>query len=310
MAGAAIRAGEWRTGWMRCVTGGGTGWAVIALAAALVLTPVSVPAQTLSPESPSSQVVDPSVQALARDVQIEQVIAVMRDEGLESARTLRADMFPDAGERRWVAEAEEIYDATQMQDDFLQAFSAALSGNPDVGAMRDFIGGEFGQRVVGLELAARKALLDPAVEDAASVAWLQLQDDDSARVRQIERFVTVNDLMDSNVTGAMNANLAFYRGLMLAAPADAAMTEEDMLAAVAATQDQIAMETEDWLYPYLTLAYQPLGDDEMERYLEFCASDAGRALNRALFAAFAAMFDRISLDLGKAAGRRMQGSDI
>ena len=74
MAGAAIRAGEWRTGWMRCVTGGGTGWAVIALAAALVLTPVSVPAQTLSPESPSSQVVDPSVQALARDVQIEQVI--------------------------------------------------------------------------------------------------------------------------------------------------------------------------------------------------------------------------------------------
>lgn len=310
MAGAAIRAGERTTGWTRSVIGTGAPWAVIALAAALVLTPLTVVAETPAEKSQSAQVVNPSVLALARDVQIDRIIAVMREEGLDSARTLRADMFPDAGERRWLAEAETIYDPARMESDFLQAFSAALAENPAVSDMRDFMGGDFGQRVIGLELAARKALLDPAVEDAASVAWLELQEEDGARTRQIERFVAVNDLMDSNVTGAMNANLAFYRGLMVAAPAESAMTEADMLAAVAGTQDQIAMETEEWLYPYLTLAYQPLSDDEMERYLAFCASDAGRDLNRALFAAFAAMFDRISMDLGMAAGRRMQGSDI
>ncbi len=252
----------------------------------------------------------PGVLALAQAMQIDQIIDVMRDEGLDYAKTLQEDMFPGSGNSGWIAEVEDVYDADQMQQDFTSALSGALAGNPELAVMIDFMGGPFGDRVVGLELAARRALLDPAAEDIARVAWLRLEEQDGPRAQAIQRFVAVNDLMDSNVTGAMNSNIAFYRGLMAAAPADMAMTEADILASVADQHAQIAADTADWLYPYLTLAYQSLSDTELETYTDFSDSRPGRDLNRALFAAFAVMFDRLSFDLGVAAGRRMQGQDI
>jgi hypothetical protein len=253
---------------------------------------------------------DESVLALAEVMQIDQIIAVMREEGLDYAETLQADMFPGSGNRGWIAEVEGIYDADRMRQDFTGALTGSLAGNDGLLAMIGFMGGDFGNRVVGLELAARKALLDPASEDAARVAWLKLEDEDGPRARALQRFIKVNDLLDSNVTGAMNSNIAFYRGLMAAAPADMAMTEDDILSSVSDQQAQIAADTADWLYPYLTLAYQPLSDTELDSYIDFSDSAPGRDLNRALFAAFAVMFDRLSYDLGVAAGRRMQGQDI
>lgn len=283
----------------------------------LLAVPISAPfagAQVVTPQTAESSAIvaapDAGVLALAKAMQIDQIIDVMRDEGLDYAKTLQADMFPGAGNRGWIAEVEGIYDADRMQQEFTAALSASLAGNAGLAAMTEFMGGEFGHRVVGLELAARKALLDSASEDAARVAWLKLEEEDGPRARAVQRFIAVNDLMDSNVTGAMNSNIAFYRGLMAAAPADLAMTEADILASVSDQQAQIAADTADWLYPYLTLAYQPLSDAELDRYIDFSDSAPGRDMNRALFAAFAVMFDRLSYDLGVAAGRRMQGQDI
>lgn len=253
---------------------------------------------------------DAGVSALATAMQVDQIIAVMREEGLEYAKTLQADMFPGVGNSGWIAEVAGIYNADRMQQEFTAALSASLAGNARLDAMTRFMDGDFGNRVVGLELAARKALLDPAIEETAKVAWMKLEEEDGPRARAIQRFIAVNDLMDSNVTGAMNSNIAFYRGLMAAAPADMAMTEDDILSSVSDQQAQIAAETADWLHPYLTLAYHSLTDDELDRYIAFSESAPGRDLNRALFAAFAVMFDRLSYDLGVAAGRQMQGQDI
>lgn len=279
-----------------------------SLATAEPLTPPT--ADIIADTNTVAVLADAGVLALTEAMQIDKIIAVMRDEGLDYATTLQADMFPSAGNRGWIAEVEAIYDTDRMRQDFVGALSAGLAGNAGLKAMTGFMGGPFGDRVVGLELAARKALLDPAAEDAARVAWLKLEDEDGARARQLQRFVTVNDLLDSNVTGAMNSNIAFYRGLMAAAPVDMAMTEADILSSVSDQQAQIEADTSDWLYPYLTLAYQPLTAAELDDYIAFSDSVTGRDLNRALFAAFAVMFDRLSYDLGVAAGRRMQGQDI
>lgn len=290
----------------------------LALLLAMPLSVTFVWAETTSPQGAQTDAataaapapVDADVAALATAMQIDRIIDVMRQEGLDYARTLQDDMFPGAPNRGWIAEVEAIYDLDRMRQEFSVALSAALAGNPGLEAMTGFMGSAFGHRVIGLELAARKALLDPDAEDAARVAWLKLEDEDGTRARQIQRFVEVNDLIDSNVTGAMNSNIAFYRGLMAAAPADMTMTEEDILASVSEQQAQIEAETADWLYPYLTLAYQPLTDAELDDYLAFSESAPGQDMNRALFAAFAVMFDRLSHDLGLAAGRRMQGQDI
>lgn len=261
-------------------------------------------------ETPATVATDPAVARLAETMQLDRVLDVMRAEGLDYAETLAEDMFPGRGGPSWQAEVGKIYDQTRMQSEFLTAFSVALAGDPALPEAQVFITSDLGQKVISLEIAAREAMLDEAAEDAARVSWLEIEEAGQKRLRLIEEFAQVNDLMESNVTGAMNANLAFYRGLMKSAPAGMAMAEGDILAAVAEQEEQIRAETGDWLFPYLTLAYQPLSDDELQAYVDFSGSAPGQALNSALFAAFAVVFDRLSHDLGAATGMRMQGQDI
>lgn len=83
-----------------------------------------------------------------------------------------------------------------------------------------------------------------------------------------------------------------------------------MLAEVWAQEPDIRAETESWLYPFLALAYKPLSDADVEAYLAFSESEAGRAMNAAMFAAFDEVFREISHDLGRAAAEMLSGRDI
>jgi hypothetical protein len=83
-----------------------------------------------------------------------------------------------------------------------------------------------------------------------------------------------------------------------------------MLTDVWTQEDSIRTETEDWLFPYLTLSYEPLDDAELQAYVDFSDTPAGKRLNTALFAAFDTVFSDISHALGAAAARQMQGEDI
>ena len=62
--------------------------------------------------------------------------------------------------------------------------------------------------------------------------------------------------------------------------------------------------------PFLMLAYQPLSDQELDAYIAFSTTPAGQKANRAVFAAFDAMFVQVSKELGQSAGRLMAGQDI
>jgi hypothetical protein len=91
---------------------------------------------------------------------------------------------------------------------------------------------------------------------------------------------------------------------------DAQMTEAEMLADVWSQEPDIRAETEGWLYPFLALAYEPLSDADIEAYLAFSESQAGQAMNAALFAAFDKVFSDISRDLGRAVAEMLSGRDI
>jgi hypothetical protein len=110
--------------------------------------------------------------------------------------------------------------------------------------------------------------------------------------------------------GALNANLAFYRGLADGGALGPEMTEDEMLSSVWSQEADVRQQTVEWLFPYIALAYGPLSDDELAAYTEFSASGAGQALNSALFAAFGEVFGGISQALGAAAAVQMQGQDI
>ncbi|MFN4156488.1 MAG: hypothetical protein ACK4HF_17730 [Paracoccaceae bacterium] len=285
----------------------------VALGLGLALAPVAV--GQMWAEAPVAQVppvLDQArVAALATMLRMDDIIGVMREEGLKYGRTLSAEMFPDNGGAQWEAVVALIYDPATMRRRFDAALAQALAGaGPEVDAIESFFGSGQGQTLLRLEIEARRALLEAEAEDAAKLAWEDLRAEGGARVDQLTRFAEVNDLIESNVMGAMNANLAFYRGLSESGAFPQAMTEDQMLSDVWGQEPDVRAETTDWLFPFLSLAYQPLSDADLDAYIAFSETPAGQRLNAALFAAYDAVFTRISYDLGRAAARQMQGEDI
>ncbi len=251
------------------------------------------------------------ISALSDMMMMGKVMSVMRDEGLDYGRTLEDEMFAGRGGGRWQTVVGMIYNPDEMRRRFDAALTTELAtAGSDLVLIETFFGSDQGQRFLQLEIDAREALLDTAVEDAAKVAWAEMAGEETSRAALIRRFVEVNDLIESNVMGALNANLAFYRGMAESGSFPEEMTEEQMLTDVWRQEPDIRSETETWLFPFLSLAYQPLSDADLEAYIAFSESTAGKRMNAALFVAFDSVFTQISAELGAAAARQMQGEDI
>lgn len=249
--------------------------------------------------------------ALYDVLQIGDMIAVLRDEGIADALELAADFGPAGGSRSWDSSVARIYDAAQMQAVVQAGLAKAMAGNPSAAEKAiAFFGSATGKRALQLETDARRALMDKDTEAAAALHWQEMVARGDPRVAQIRRFAEVNDLIEANVTGAMNSSLAFYQGLAGTGGPFADMTEADILDLARGKEDETRATTEAWLFPFLALAYQPLSDDELRAYIDYSATDAGQQLNAAMFAAFDALFSGVSRDLGRAVGQEMAGQDI
>lgn len=312
-----LSAGGLSAGLAATVAGALVDGAALAQTAPQTVPPRPQPAEPLPaapaqvPADPASGAVPAQIRALGDVLQIDGVLDVMRAEGTDYGATLRDEMFAGKGGAAWEATVARIYDPARMRGEFDVALAKALQGDaPVIAAATAFFDSPRGRRILDLELEARRALLDEATETAAKEAAAQMQAEGSPRFEALQRFAATNDLIELNVMGALNSNLAFYRGLMRGGAFDDSMSEEDMLADVWAQEGDLRMETEDWLWPYLALAYGPLSDEELQAYADFSATAEGGRLNAAIFAAFDVIFLRVSEELGLAAARQMQGEDI
>ncbi|MEL6521731.1 MAG: DUF2059 domain-containing protein [Pseudomonadota bacterium] len=249
--------------------------------------------------------VDPLLDAL----EIDRLIAVMREEGLSYGEDLRRDMFPGSGQNRWTALVGEIYAQERMAGLVVETLQSEL-GQINVEPLVAFFSSDVGQRIINLEIDARRALLDPDIETATREQWAREADENSDRLDALRRFVTVNDLVESNVVGALNASFAFYNGLADGGAPGFNLTDEEMLRDVWQQEAEIRDETEIWVFSYLNLAYQPLSVTDLNAYIAVSETPEGAALNRALFAAFDKLFVGISRDLGFAASQFVAGEDI
>lgn len=252
-----------------------------------------------------AQTGDP-VAHLSAVLRLPEVIDVMRLEGLDYGKTLEAKLFPSQGGAAWAQEVAKIYDDATLTAAFDTRFRAGLPV-AQVPAILAFFDSERGRRIVSLEIAARRALLDPTVEEQAQRMLAGMTAADAPRLAALKTFATANDLVESNVAGTMNSDVAFYRGMAEGHAAGFEMTEAQITAEVAGQEDSIRQQTEDWLFPFLALAYAPLSDADLAAYTDFARTPAGKALNRALFAAFDGVFDGVAHDLGRAAARVLSG---
>ena len=249
--------------------------------------------------------VDRLFEALA----LPQVLAVMQEEGLDYGQTIAADMLDGQVSEDWDESVAGIYDLSRMQDAVRAEFRAAI-GDADLGPMLAFFTTEPGSTITRLEVSAREAMLDDDVEAAARESAALAMADATERYQLIERFAEANDLIETNVVSALNANLAFYEGLRDGGALPAPMTDDEVLAEVWGREAQVRQSTTEWVMSFLMLAYQPLPDADLEAYIAFSETDPGQVLNRAVFTAFEEPFQEISRDLGRLAATELLRQDI
>ena len=246
-------------------------------------------------------------EALLEAMRVPEIVQVMREEGLDYAQEMGEDLLPGGATRGWRAVVSQVYDTEAMEEVVRGQFIDSFAGT-EAGPLLDFFTSEDGQRVVDLEITARRTLIDDELEASAREAYQAVDGTDDPRLEQIEAFVEANDLVEANVVGAMNASYQFYLGLVDGGAFE--MTEEEILSEVWAQEEDTRSDTREWLYAFLLVAYRPLSDAVLDEYVALSASPEGRAMNRALFAGFNAMYDEISYGLGLAAAQQMLGEEL
>lgn len=253
--------------------------------------------------------VAPRFDRLFAAMEIPKTVAIMRLEGLDYGASLQEDLFPDSGGAAWSKDVARIYDQDWMLAQVRSGMAAALESK-DIAPITAFFEGELGRKIIELELSARSEMRLQEVEDESQRLYRDLVLEQDPRMDLLVDFVTSNDLVESNVTGAMNSNFAFYKSLAEGGAFGFDLTEAEMIEDVWGQEVEIRNESSDWIYGFLTLAYWPLTNEDIKAYIAFSDSEAGQDMNAALFEAFDAMFVAISSKLGTAAARYMSGSDI
>jgi hypothetical protein len=259
------------------------------------------------PAARGSEGVDRLVEALALPAMVD----ILREEGLAYGSDLEASMFPGEGGDAWAETVSGIYASDLNLDLVRDRLEEDLATDPAaVADMVGFFDSETGQKAIALELSARRALLDQAVEEAAQVGLDEARASGDPRLVMVEEFVAVNDLIESNVTGGLNASLAFYMGLREGGGLETDLPERDLLAQVWSQEADIREETETWMTSFLFMAYAPLTDEELQDYTDFSRTGAAARLNSALFAAFDGVFTDVSFRLGKAVAPYVSGESL
>ncbi|SLN15033.1 DUF2059 domain-containing protein [Pseudooctadecabacter jejudonensis] len=252
---------------------------------------------------------DAEIDALFEDLMLEDILSIMREEGLSYGATIGQDLFAGQPSAEWTATVERIYDYDVMVGMVREDFGAALE-DVDLAPIIAFFGSDQGQTIVSLEVGARRAFLDEAVEAASEEAAAAAMASEDPRMGLVEDFVTINNLIETNVAASLNSNLAFYGGLVDGGAFGGSLTEEQILIDVWGQEAEIRANTTQWIHSFLFLAYAPLDEADLLAYIAFSETDAGEEINRAMFVSFERLFNGISRSLGRAAANEMTSQDL
>lgn len=244
------------------------------------------------------------ISALLEAILFPQVVEVLATEGQGMAEDL-AESGYGVPQEAWATMLAQLYDPDVMESAFHEELSAALAG-ADLAPLLTFYRSDLGEEIARLELETRKAMQGDEAQEAAGAAWAAL-DPTSERAKMIEAYVQSNDLIDMNVVGAMNSDIAYYQGLWRdGAPEGMGMSNEELLDQIWASEPEVRADVAEWVYGFSTLAYKDLNDAEFADYIAFGKSEAGRRFNAALFSAFDGMYKHLSRGLGVGTAQLVQ----
>lgn len=250
---------------------------------------------------------DARMSVLLDVLRLPEVVQILVREDREYAQELNQEMLDGQGGAAWQLQVDAILDQARMIERVRAALEAELQGELIEDVIR-FYASDLGGRIIQFENTGRAAISDPDIEAAARARYVALQESDDPRLAQIREIITDGDMIDLNIKGTLSANYQFMRGLSDGGAFK--RSDNEILADVAAQTDQVSEDTTLWIFSFLLMAYSPLSDAELDRYIAFGKSPAGQALNRALFAGFGASYEDISYGLGRSVALNMGAQDL
>ncbi|MEH6645743.1 hypothetical protein [Sulfitobacter sp.] len=240
-------------------------------------------------------------------LQIRELSSILHAEGLQFGATLNKDWLEGQGGPAWSGQVTRIYDPERIAEGIRAGLEPALDGEVLEEAIA-FFATDLGGQIITLENAARRALADPDVEEQARTTFTKQQDSNDARLVQVNRMIEAGDLINRNVTSALNSNYQFLRALV---DGDVyTMSDEEILDDVLSEREAITEDTSSWLGAFFTLAYSPLSLEDLTTYADFSESETGRALNNGFFAGFDPLYEDISYALGLAMAMNMAAEEL
>ncbi len=252
---------------------------------------------------------DAATERLVDALQLRDLFEVMAQEGQAYGQSLDVELLGGHGGANWAQSVAKIYDPSRVLRRFVLDLEAELPPTvfkPVLG----FVETPLAAKIFKLEVAARRALLDKTLEQSSLQMLQVLRGKNDPRIPLLTEFIETNDLIEFNVMGALNANLSFYQGLIEGGAIENTMSERQILQEVWGQEAEIRTETDRWIYSYLAMAYEPLSDEELLQYIDFSRTEAGRALNSAIFASFDRLYKDISFQLGLSVAASMKGNDL
>lgn len=245
---------------------------------------------------------------LMEAMRMNEVVGILVEEGREASIDLEVSMFPGRGGAAWEGELDRIYARETRQVQLKREMKYLMSGT-DMAPLLEFLESDRGQRIMALEVSARRAFMDPEMEEIAAELYADAEEELPVLYAQVQDFTDVNDLVTQNVEGAFRSNAAFALGAHEAG-AFPGMSVDQLIAEMWDGDEAATADISGWIYAYLMTAYRPLSPEDMDAYIALSASEPGQQLNAAIMGAFDKIFADIAYDLGSAAGRFMAQQDL
>lgn len=240
-------------------------------------------------------------------LKIRELSAILHQEGLEFGATLNREWLEDQGGPAWIGQVTRIYDPERISEGIRAGLETTLKGD-ELEAAITFFASDLGTKIITLENSARSAMADKVIEEEARARFAALNGTDDPRIHQINRMIDAGDLINRNVTSALNSNYNFLRALV---DGDVyLMSDEEILDDVLSERDEITADTLNWLGAFMILAYSPLTLEELTAYADFSAAPAGKGLNAGFFAGFDPLYEGISYALGRAMALNMVAEEL
>jgi hypothetical protein len=252
---------------------------------------------------------DPALFEMLSAMGIYDILSILSQENMQSGNTLEASMFPGEGGADWAALVARLHEGGRMSELMEDAFPTDALTPDQVAEVTRFMTSDTGRRVVAAEVETRLLFLDADHVDIATESFMAAMEARDGRLELLYQLNEVNGYIERNVSGALNLRFAFFRGLADGGAFDDDMAEDTMLQQVWSEEEAMRQMTIEWLFSYQLAAYAGFSDAELQSYIDFGRSEAGRAVNAALFASFDEMLGTLSYELGRGAAGFILGED-